>query len=195
MMKRSNIYCLVKIVYLLPVWVMLLSCESRLADGEVRVSEVLGSNYRKPGADIRLLSNKLVVESSEETVSETLKLQVGHSSGFLSVDLLAPREIILMEGGEGVRLSLEAHTGIVELPLSFYVTSPGRHYLPVSALLELPSGQRLQRAMSLIVQVGDKSERVNKAQLKQNDSSVMRTPEGQLLKILPATEDIHEIRQ
>ncbi|MFT6387183.1 MAG: hypothetical protein ACJAUP_000553 [Cellvibrionaceae bacterium] len=149
------------------------------------------SNYQKPGANIQLLTAQIDIGAAGEVVSSRVSLRVGHSQGSLSVSFGRAEGLDLLHVGKLGSIDLErvhlSNSSVIDIPLSFYASIDGRHYLPLSAVVVLPNGQRLQRAMSVVVIVGQPA---SSKPARKTDATVHRTPRGRLIKMLPATEDI-----
>jgi len=159
--------------------------------------EVIVPSHQNPGASVRLLTKQIFMETVGEVISSELKLQVAHPRGSVSIlfakveelDVLGVKDVGLIDLG-----ALDSgDAGIISLSINLYASEEGRHYLPLSAIVVLPSGQRLHRSMSVVVQVG---KRLDKQGLvwgarKKDGLSVIRTPGERLIKILPATETVY----
>ncbi len=158
--------------------VLLLACEQKSVSRE----GFIASGYQKPGADVRLLKNNISIAEVGETLDFSLLLQTGHSRGKLFVQLASSDGLEILEGDLSSEIVLRS-APIYGVPLVIYASRQGKHYLPISVVLELPNGQTMQRSLSLIVRVGEQP-------MERSRSSSQVDRDGRLIKSLPAEEDI-----
>ncbi len=158
----------------------LMSCEQRPVTSE----KLIASGYQKPGADVRLFGSRVFLAEVSDTLSVSVLLQAGHPLGFLSVHLSPNDGFDILQGKLSQTIALDG-SYTYEIPIVLYARQKGKHYLPISAIVELPNGQKMQRSLSLIVQVGKEA-----SLRKQKDSSTKLDDNGRLIKSLPAVEDI-----
>lgn len=175
-------------ILILPL-IMLVACGQGPAAVHLHATEpdIVGgwsSGAQKPGASVRFYPTEMAIDTSDRVVVVPLELQVGHASGELILQLSDSPDFDIVEGDLERRLTLDG-SATYYFPLTLYFPAPGRFYLPVNVMVELPNGKRSQRSLSVILQVGPELERKGKTA-----STTQLTPEGEWIQPLPAAEQI-----
>jgi hypothetical protein len=144
--------------------------------------------YQKPGADVQLLTSHIHVDDMDMPAFLPIVIRSGYSGGKMVVAI--PDSVAGLEIVSGVLESefiLAGSSSEYTIPLSVYVSSPGRHYIPLNVIVDLPDGMRTQRSLSVIISVGQKEALLRSNQL---DASLEQLPSGQIVRPLDATEEL-----
>jgi hypothetical protein len=139
--------------------------------------------YQKPGANVRLMQNRLSVAEPGQVISFPLGINTGHRSGKMQITFLSAEsiEILGIESTHEISLDGSVH---YEIPVDIVAKSSGTHYLPIQFIID-DDGHISHRALSIAIDVGG----VQFIQSKTPD--LVRTiPDGRFIKPMSADEEI-----
>lgn len=139
--------------------------------------------WRKPGADISIVSREFVGLNPGEIKDFSVDLLAADQTGQLTIELQPEKGLQLLSGQQHFVFNL-ADSSAITLPVQLRAAQAGSWVLNVIATITDAEGHASSRALALIVQVGNL---MNTSGQQKGQSS--KTAEGDVV-VMPATEII-----
>lgn len=140
---------------------------------EVSVPAAKHEKHFKPGANVRIQSDSIIIVKSGEIINTNIVLTTSESSGRLLIDFSCSEGLELFDTPKQINAELN-ETKLVTVPVKLRAIQDGRFYLYLQATIN--SGESVSsRSLALIVQAGPELQKTRQFE-KPGDQNIISMP-------------------